>query len=231
MLAERLPPGLVSAPRRSYASVTDIAHAARVSVPTAWRFLAALESQGFAETSSGRIALVRVDALLKRWRQSIDPMPAEVPVVFALPPSDVLAETRDRVRRHVARSTRTSVSADTNTPRRSKAVRMALGLFAACSALGHGFVSGAPVHVYADSIDANLLRTLGMTPAAPDEKPHLSLRLPRSPESIFRAAVVHDGVPSSDVLQCWLDVWHHPARGRDQADRLWDRGLAPSLKA
>ena len=40
---------------------------------------------------------------------------------------------------------------------------------------------------------------------------------------MFRAAVERDGVPAADILQVWLDVSNHPARGKDQADLLRKR--------
>jgi hypothetical protein len=40
---------------------------------------------------------------------------------------------------------------------------------------------------------------------------------------------VKDGVPVSDVLQVWMDVAQHPSRGREQADLIWRKILAPSL--
>jgi hypothetical protein len=46
-------------------------------------------------------------------------------------------------------------------------------------------------------------------------------------ESVFRGAVLADGVPAADVIQVWLDVQHHPARGRQQADENRQRVLRP----
>ncbi len=53
--------------------------------------------------------------------------------------------------------------------------------------------------------------------------------MPRYPAAIFRAAVMRDGVPTADVLQCWLDVSHHPSRGVEQAEHLYRRVLAPAF--
>ena len=39
-------------------------------------------------------------------------------------------------------------------------------------------------------------------------------------ESVFRAAVIHEGVPVADILQVWLDVSFHPARGEKQAEEI-----------
>jgi hypothetical protein len=52
-------------------------------------------------------------------------------------------------------------------------------------------------------------------------------RLPAFRESAFRAAVVRDGVPVADILQVWLGVSSHPARGEAQAEEIRHRVLAP----
>ncbi len=46
-------------------------------------------------------------------------------------------------------------------------------------------------------------------------------------KSVFRAAVVRDGVPVADILQVWLDASSHPARGEAQAEEISHRVLAP----
>jgi hypothetical protein len=47
--------------------------------------------------------------------------------------------------------------------------------------------------------------------------------VPKNPQAVFPAAVERDGVPAADILQVWLDVSNHPARGKDQADLLRKR--------
>jgi hypothetical protein len=41
--------------------------------------------------------------------------------------------------------------------------------------------------------------------------------------------VERNGQPTTDILQSWLDVSQHPARGAEQANVLWTRILAPAL--
>jgi hypothetical protein len=55
------------------------------------------------------------------------------------------------------------------------------------------------------------------------------VRVPKNPEAVFRAAVERDGVPANDILQVWLDVSNHPARGKDQADLLRKRVFSQIL--
>jgi RNA polymerase sigma-70 factor (ECF subfamily) len=107
------------------------------------------------------------------------------------------------------------------------ASRACLGSFAACDAHGLSFVQGAPVHLCLESIDESSLRRFGLEPSG-IELAHVQVIAPHWPEGVFRALVAvtrSDGtvVPTSDVLQAWLDVSKHPARGRARAgDKLAD---------
>jgi hypothetical protein len=116
--------------------------------------------------------------------------------------------------------------------RRSRSLpRFCLGLFAAAGALGVGFVHGVPPYIYLEELNSEALEKLGLQPAEGDKVPDVFIRIPWAPESIFRAAVEHDGVPVSDILQVWLDVSSHPARGKAQADQIRNKLLAPLFEA
>ena len=54
------------------------------------------------------------------------------------------------------------------------------------------------------------------------------VRVPAFREPVFRAAVLQKGVPVADVLQVWLDVASHPARGAVQAEEI-RRRAGPDL--
>ena len=69
-----------------------------------------------------------------------------------------------------------------------------------------------------------------LSPEVARQKPDVYVRIPAFRESVFRAAVIHDGVPVADILQVWLDVSSHPARGEAQADEIRHRVLAPILE-
>ena len=106
-------------------------------------------------------------------------------------------------------------------------VRMCLGLFAAAEQLGLGFVQGVAPHLYVERPDVDALWPLGLSPSEPGGPVDAWLRVASKPEAVFRAAVHVDGVPVSDVLQVWLDVQSHPARGAQQANEIRRRVLRP----
>lgn len=107
--------------------------------------------------------------------------------------------------------------------------RCAVGLFAAAGALGFGFVHGVPPYIYLERLDLDVIRRLGLSIDDRDRQADVYIRIPASKETVFRAAVIRHGLPISDILQVWLDVSTHPARGREQADEIRKRVLRPLI--
>ena len=108
--------------------------------------------------------------------------------------------------------------------------RTCLGFFAAAEQLGFGFVHGVPPSFYLENLDREALARLGLSPEGAERASDVSVRVPAFRESVFRAAVLRKGVPVADVLQVWLDVAAHPARGAAQAEEIRRRALAPIFK-
>jgi hypothetical protein len=96
--------------------------------------------------------------------------------------------------------------------------------------LGVGFVHGAAPYIYLENLNPAALEQLGLSVEHAKGQPDAYARIPENKEAVFRAAVQHKGVPVSDILQVWLDVSNHPGRGKEQADQIWKRILAPSIQ-
>jgi len=77
----------------------------------------------------------------------------------------------------------------------------------------------------------DIVENLGLSAKGADQQADVYVRVPGNRESVFRGAVVNVDVPSSDILQVWLDVSQHPLRGREQADLIWRQVLAPIFEA
>jgi hypothetical protein len=216
LLAPALPAGVLAAPRSRFRNATELAAAATVSPNVARRLVAALREEGFLDETKGRLTLVRVRDLLLRWRADNLRTFRELRARWLLPRGqDQLEETLAALY--------------------SDGERVALGLFAACDALGYRHVRGVTPHVYVPSQTEAFLRRADLVPAQPGEQADVILRLPRWPESLFRAAVpigdrsTNRSVPVTDIVQCWLDVVDHPTRGEEQASLIWDRVIEPHL--
>jgi hypothetical protein len=210
VLVGRLLPEKVSVPAARIRSAADLAKAAGASVPAAWRLWSGLKAEGHLGSSGD---VVRVPELFARWRAAARRPQHELKAVWILPGRSPV----ERLRRELADAAQEGPPS------------ACLGLFAACDALGVGHVRGAPVHLYVRKPNPELLEKLGLVVAEPGRSADVVVRVARWPESVFRATVRVDGVPAADVIQCWLDVSSHPARGQEQAAFIWKRVLALAL--
>ena len=109
--------------------------------------------------------------------------------------------------------------------------RACLGLFEAAEILGIGFVRGVQPYIYVERLNAAVLEELGFSENAEGQGADIYVRIPGNRESVFRSVVEKNGVPVSDILQVWLDVGQHPARGKEQADMIWRKILSPTFES
>ena len=216
LLAPLLSENLLRAPRREYRNASELAAAAEVSVMSAFRFVRQLRQEGFLDERDGPLRLVRRKELLHRWQAAHLRGSPELPLRWIIP---VKSQRQLGAALHSYR-VRPNVK---NEP----APRACLGLFAAAESLGFGFVHGVPPYFYLESLDRDVLSRMGLSPEGAEQRPDVYVRIPAFRESVFRAVVVRDGVPVADILQVWLDVSSHPARGEAQAEEIRHRVLAP----
>jgi restriction endonuclease len=230
LLGASIPESLLSVPRNEYRSGRQLAQAARVSVMSASRFIRHLSSQGFLDERKVSLRLVRIEGLMRRWLGASMRSAREIPVRWIIPGG------KDQLLSAV-HSYSSRVDAKPLRPRKSQAGRFAqsspricIGLFAAADLLGFKFVHGVAPHLYLERLDVDALKQLGLSVENAEGRPDVYIRIPENKEAVFRPVVRHQGVPVADILQVWLDVSNHPARGKEQADQIWKRVLAPSIR-
>ena len=216
LLAPLLPEDLLRAPRREYRNASELAAASEVSVMSAFRFVRQLRQEGFLDRNDEPLRLVRREELLRRWQAAHLRGVPELPLRWIIP----------RKSERPLLAALYAYNAEPNV-KREPAPRACIGLFAAAESLGFGFVHGVPPYFYLESLDRDVLSRLGLSPEGAEQRPDVYVRIPAFRESVFRAAVVRNGVPVADILQVWLDVSSHPARGEAQADEIRHRVLAP----
>jgi len=222
LLAPKIAPDLLQAPRGEYRNASQLAAAANVSVMSAFRFVRQLRREGFLDESSAILRLVRLDDLFRRWQaESLRPA-RDVPLRWVLR-GDPDRQLHDALRAQVSES----VASAPKSRRVVPPPRLCLGLFAAADALGLGFVHGVAPFVYLERLEPGVLDRLGLSLEAPGDSPDVYVRVPASRESVFRAVVRRDGVPVSDAVQVWLDAGAYPSRGAEQADLIYRRVLRP----
>lgn len=210
LLAREIPQDLLSAPRLDCRTGAELASAAGASAMSASRFLLKLRNEGFLDERSPGPSLVRRKELFERWRAAAMRPAPEIPMRFVLR-SPVRAQLKELIAHQPGDA--------------------CLGLFAAAEELKFGHVSGVPAHVFVQKLphaDDRPWRSL--RPASAAEVPDLILRQAPFPQSTFRGAVRRDGWPVSDVIQTWLDVANHPARGSEQADLIYEKFLRPVVE-
>lgn len=228
LLAPRLKTDHLTAPRVEIRNASHLAELASVSVASASRFLGQLRSLGFVAPDRRRVRLVRISELMQRWRSSAAAIPVDVRARWLLPDKGSADPLGRALGVHLRSADQAGPDREGAMPNRS-GPRACMGLFAASARLGFEFVHGAPTHLLLEEVSTESLESLGLVPAGPDERCDVIVRRPRCPEAVFRASVVRDGVPVADILQCWLDVANHPARGDELADLIWRRELKTRL--
>jgi hypothetical protein len=217
LLAPSLPDDLLRAPRPQHiVSTRELARLAGVSLGSAATFLATFEAEGYVERARRRISLVRRRELLETWRTASRPRNARVGMSWLVapsgPPTGALSAILARLD--------------------ARSIQAAVAEHAACEALGYGHVRGAKPLVYVARLQEAVaaLEALRLTPSGEGSRsPDLFLDRPPAARSCFSGVVERGGLRVTDVVQCWLDVSRHPARGEEQAQVLWDEVLAPRL--
>lgn len=226
IFAQSLDPKLLNAPRRKIHNASELALASGVSQVSASRLVRQLELEGFLNSESDQLELVRIQDLFEEWQAAARRAYEEIPCRWIIPGHGRKQFEAALRAQHAQRNGRDSqvISGNVNSP------RFCLGLFAAADALGLGFVHGVPPLLYIERIDPELMHRLGISKERASHA-DIYLRVPVYKESVFRAAVEQKGVPVSDVLQIWLDASNYPSRGKEQADRLREVVLEPLLRA
>jgi Holliday junction resolvase hjc len=230
LLAPRIPEAYLSAPRGRYQGASQLAEAAGVSVMSAFRFVEQFSKEGFLDSGSEVLRVVRSKELMNSWLAASQRRVVEIPMRWVL----------HKGRKMLANALRSYESAGSMHSREaeeseghlaSSRPRLCLGLFEAAEALGIGFVHGVKPYLYLERLSVDVMKNLGLSGNGGEEQADIYIRIPGNHESIFRGAVRNDGLPASDILQIWLDVAQHPSRGREQADVIWRKVLAPAFES
>jgi hypothetical protein len=222
LLAPHIAAELLSGPRSEYHNASELANAAGASVMSAFRLLRMLGAEGFLDESDESLRLVRLQDLMRRWRAAYLRPVREWPLRWILRGAPA-SQLQDVLRSYARLSPRAPSARQRG--KRLPLPRVCLGLFAAADVLGFGFVHGVKPHLYVEEVRPDVLQQLGLSRVDPGQPADVLVRVPVAPESVFRGAVLRDGLPVSDVLQVWLDVADHPSRGEAQAREIQRRAL------
>ena len=101
-----------------------------------------------------------------------------------------------------------------------------VGSFEGCRRLGISRTNVEYMRVYADEGAPKLMRLLDLAPADPTDA-WVELAHPKEFPGASAGSVLVGDVRVTDVLQCFLDVRFHPARGMEQSDFILEAIFRP----
>jgi len=201
-------------------SVTELSQRSGVSQSVVSAFVGRAVSAGFLKRNKDSFVVVNHRELLDDWAHALKNRRRRIVKARSMygdiPEEELLANVRDYCQKALVESAKPLV---------------VVGSHLACHLLGlgrsnqrHGtlYMRAAPIE---DALEA-----LGLVPAPDGEDNFLSLEWNGMSESIGRGCVMVDGVPVADALQCYLDVRPSYARGREQADFIYERILQPHFE-
>jgi hypothetical protein len=196
-------------PQGMVGNAFQLSKLADVSPPVANSWVNAMESSGYLKRI-GRKKLIplRPNALTEEWRgqyrfgdNRILPYRSVYPVSKADQYADDLLKKLKSI---------------------DKSVSLAISGHQACRLLGIKHSSAKSIHIYFWGNVANVASLLGLIPAESPSEANLFLVEPKYPRSVFGGRVVKGNIPICDILQCYLDLYNLPDRGREQADFVFE---------
>jgi hypothetical protein len=197
---------------------------------SAFRFVEQFSKEGFLDSGSEVLRVVRSKELVNRWLAASQRRVVEIPMRWILHKGNKALANALRSY-ELAGSMHSREAEESAGHLSSSRPRLCLGLFEAAEALGVGFVHGVKPYLYLERLSVDVMRNLGLSGNGGEEQADIYIRILGNHESMFRGAVRNDGVPASDIVQVWLDVAQHPSRGREQADVIWRKILAPAFES
>ena len=205
-------------PRGPIRNLAQLAKLAAVSPPLVYRWAAAMERSGYLAKRMGRVpVLANLDALLGEWRgryRLSDNNPIPCSSVFGEHADESFRDEFLNRLRHLSDS----------------APPCALTGHQACRLYRLKYSDARSIHLYYSGEPSVLMEELQLVPSDKPAAPVVLLQ-PRHRRSVFGGVSRVDDVPVCDILQVYLDLYHLPDRGREQADFVYERMLGPLIRS
>ena len=205
-------------PRGPIRNLAQLAKLAAVSPPLVYRWAAAMERSGYLAKRMGRVpVLANLDALLGEWRgryRLSDNNPIPCSSVFGEHADESFRDEFLNRLRHLSGS----------------APPCALTGHQACRLYRLKHSDARSIHLYYSGEPSVLMEALQLVRSDNPVAPVVLLQ-PRHRRSVFGGVSRVDDVPVCDILQVYLDLYHLPDRGREQADFVYERMLGPLIRS
>lgn len=205
-------------PRGPIRNLAQLAKLAAVSPPLVYRWAAAMERSGYLAKRMGRVpVLANLDALLAEWRGRY-----RVSDNNSIPCSSVFGEHADESFRDEFLNRLRHLS--------DSAPPCALTGHQPCRFYRLKHSDARSIHLYYSGEPSVLMEALQLVRSDNPVAPVVLLQ-PRHRRSVFGGVSRLDDVPVCDILQVYLDLYHLPDRGREQADFVYERILGPLIRS
>ncbi len=205
-------------PSRVPGSIGELAQISGVSQPSVSSFVMKAESAGFLKRSRGGFHIIRYRELLDEWFYSVKQQRRyEVGARFLY--------GEEPAERFVGKMREYCLKAKPG----ADGPALIVGHHLACHLLKLGRSNVQFAKIYANRPVEEIMSALDL---ARDESsdPQLVLAVPPIGQPLLAGHVVCDGIPVSDVLQCYLDVRSSLARGNEQAEFILEKILMPHFE-
>ena len=107
---------------------------------------------------------------------------------------------------------------------------LAIAAHRACELHGIKHSSAKSNHIYCLGNIEKLAEILNLVPSDVEHKVDLFLVEPKYPKSVFGGILQKKGIPVCDILQCYLDLYHLPDRGREQANSVYENVISNIIR-
>jgi hypothetical protein len=202
-------------PSRRPEGISELAAVSGVPQPSVSVFIHKAEQEGFLKRGPKGFVIQHHQELLDDWGYALKNKSRRAIGLRSLYPDEPEEKFLRRVRSYCQNGKAGVGSAP-----------VVVGGHFGCHLLGLGRSNVRQIRLYADRPVEDILSALDLVKEQ-SQSPQVLLIPEPGKESVFRCAVHVDGVPVCDILQCYFDVRFSYARGREQADYIYERVLQP----
>lgn len=197
-------------PIGNVANAFQLSKLAGVSPPIANSFVNAMESSGYLKrVGRKKLILLSPRTLIEEWRgkyRFYDNQVFPYRSIYPISESDVFFE---------------EILGDIKKCNR-EFEPLAITGHQACKLYKVKHSSAKSIHIYFWGDRQNIANALNLVPAEVPDDADLFLAEPKYPRSVFGGRIEKEGIPICDILQCYLDLFHFPDRGREQANFIYE---------
>ncbi len=195
-------------PKRRPLNISELATSSGVSQPAVSQFVQRAEIGGFLRRSPDGLRMVNHRELLEDWSYAVKHRPPKSVPVRHLHGREPEDRFLSRIREYCKAGQHQSP--------------VCIGSHLGCHLLGLGRSNNREMVLHVNGSIESIMNDLDLIPAS-REQAQLRLVVPAFRPAVFNGCVTIEGLPVTDALQCYLDVRTSPARGREQAETIYER--------